>query len=97
MSVLIIFCDAFGQFRVAVTLTFFILNLVVVVCINNVLPVCLAIFFSFDFKFGQDYVHNHDDVCIRVINLVREIRDNSLHVRDLDLFELNVIVRDFRT
>jgi len=37
MCVSITVCDAFGQFHVAVTLTFFILNLVVVVCINNVL------------------------------------------------------------
>jgi len=60
-------------------------------------PLCLAIFFSFDLKFGQDYACNYDDACICVINLVREIRDNSLYVHDFDLFELNVIVRDFTT
>ena len=32
-----------------------------------------------------------------VVNLAREIRDNSLYVRDFDLFELNAIVRDFTT
>ena len=43
------------------------------------------------------HVTMYDNVCICVINLVREIRDNSLYVHDFDLFELNVIVRDFTT
>jgi len=29
-------------------------------------------------KFGQDYVRNYDDVCVGVVNLVRETRDGSL-------------------
>lgn len=48
---------------------------------------------GFNFKFGQDYVRNCDDVCVGLANLVREIRDN-LYTRD---FDLNVIVRDVTT
>jgi len=55
---------------------------------------CLSVlpFFGFDLKLGQDYVRNYDDVCIRVINLVREIE--TIRCMYLDL---NVIVRDFTT
>lgn len=53
------------------------------------------LFFSFDLKFGQNYMYVTMMMC--VVNLAREIRDNSLYVRDFDLFELNAIVRDFTT
>ena len=42
-------------------------------------------------------MRNYDDVCVGVVNLVREIRDNSLYVHDFDLSELNVILRDVTT
>ena len=37
-------------------------------------------FIGYDFKYGSDFVHNYSCANFLVVNLIREIRDNSLFV-----------------
>ena len=49
-------------------------------------------FIGYNFKYGSDFARNYSCVNISVVNLIREIRDNSLFVYGFDQNMLDIIV-----
>ena len=49
-------------------------------------------FIGYNFKYGSDFVRNYSCGNLSVVNLIREIRDNSLYVYGFDQNMLNMIV-----